>query len=273
MGIGISYTGHDGKTRRFASGEDARSFLDSMGAAAKRHTGDALRDAMARIPSAMKMQQNKASVMPGGSVVDSQNGLCLRGEEQSPLIEGKRVFASVNGSKGFKTLSEIDPPGSAPVCGPMFGCDSEDEDAGESHGGEAVRIPFVSRTKMSIDETTGMVVLYEFVREMAFSPEGRMVGCTKERRRVVGSFMPGEGGGGNGKYGARPMFVGESSLPSDEKDKPMLDFIAFGTETDLDTWDGEKFACNYNGGVLLDNPPVKMVLTDTCAYNPLTGGD
>ncbi len=262
MGIGISYTGHDGKTRHFDSGEAARSFLDSLAPEAKRHTGEALRRAMQGLPSPMQGRSNKTNVLPGGSVVESPNGLCLRGEEQSPLVEGVRMFASLNGSKGFKTMAEIDPPGSAAVNGPMFGCDSEDEDASEAKAGEAVRIPFVSRTKMSLDRITGMVTVYEFVREMVFSPSGRLVGCAKERRRVVGAFMPGAGGG-DGKYGVR-LF----SVMSDEDDPvhPTPDAFAFGAEKDLDTYneDSGQFECNYEGGQVKADPPVKVIAVTTC---------
>ena len=261
MGIGISYTGHDGRQRHFdaADGADAKRQLSDIMPAARRHTGDALRDAMARLPGMAPPSQNCTKVMPGGSVVDSRDGLCLRGEEQTPLVEGVKMFASVNGSKGFKSMDEIDPPGSAAVCGPMFGCDSEDEDSAEATGGEAVRIPFVSRTKMAIDEATGMVTVYEFIREMVFSPEGRMVGCTKERRRVVGSFLPGTDGEGNGKYCVRPFFIGTEDDPV----HPRPDAFAFGTEADLDTYDENtgRFECNYSGGALLADPPVKVILT------------
>jgi hypothetical protein len=225
MGIGISYTGHDGRTRKFDSGEEARSFLDSLGTSASRHTGDALRDAMARLPKPTQRQGGGTKVMLGGSVVDSVGGLCLRGEESTPLVEGVKMFASVNGSKGFKSFAEIDPPGSASVNGPMFGCDSEEEDESETGGGEAVRIPFVSRTKLVKDKTSGMVTIYEFIREAIFSPSGRLVGCSKERRRVVGSFMPGGASGesSSAKYCVKPVFSGGG-----------LSALLFGTEKELD---------------------------------------
>jgi len=225
MGIGISYTGHDGRTRKFDSGEEARSFLDSLGASASRHTGDALRDAMARLPKPAQRQGGGTKVMLGGSVVDSVGGLCLRGEESTPLVEGVKMFASVNGSKGFKSFAEIDPPGSASVNGPMFGCDSEEEDESETGGGEAVRIPFVSRTKLVRDRTSGMVTIYEFIREAVFSPSGRLVGCSKERRRVVGSFMPGGASGessGAARYCVKPVFNGGA-----------LSALLFGTDSEL----------------------------------------
>lgn len=273
MGIGISYTGHDGRTRKFESGEEARSFLDSLGATAKRHTGDALREAMSRIPSPVK--DGKPKLLPGGSVVDSPNGMCLRGEEQTPLIEGIRLFASVNGSKGFKTIAEIDPPGSAPVCGPMFGCDSEDEDSAEAGEGEPVRIPVVSRTKMVVgdvqqtmldgEETEYQdIIQYEFIRELVFSPSGRRVFCTKERRRMVGQFRVYKGGGSsNGKYGVRLFSIVQDAT---DPAHPTPDAFAFGTEANLDTYneDSGQFECNYEGGQLKDDPPVKVIAVTTC---------
>ena len=284
MGIGISYTGHDGRTRKFDSGEEARSFLDSLGTSAKRHTGNALREAMSRIPSPMNDQNGKPKLLPGGSVIDSPNGMCLRGEEQTPLIEGVKLFASVNGSKGFKKIDEIDSPGSAPICGPMFGCDSEDEDSAEAGNGEPVRIPFVSRTKMVVGEVTTTtleeqeveyqdIILYEFIREMVFSPSGRRVFCTKERRRMVGQFRVYKGGGGSsdGKYGVR-LF----SVAQDETDPvhPTPDAFAFGTEANLDTYnkDSGQFECNYEGGQVKDDPPVKVIAVTICPGG-IPGGD
>ena len=262
MGIGISYTGHDGRQRRIeaADGADAKRQLADFMPAAKRHVGDALRDAMNRIPGMAPQMQGRAKTMPGGSVVESHDGLCLRGEEMNPLIEGVRMFASVNGSKGFKTMGEIDPPGSASVCGPMFGCDDADEDASETKGGEAVRIPFVSRTKMEKDETNGLVTIYEFIRELVLSPSGRFVGCTKERRRVVGSFIPGgEGGTADGKYGVR-LFSADAG--EGDPVHPLPDALAFGAEADLDTYnkDSGRFECNYLDGVVKDDPPVKVLV-------------
>ena len=283
MGIGVSYTGHDGKTRHFDNGETARKFLDSIAPEAKRHTGEALRHAMQGLPSPMQGMSNRTRVLPGGSVVESPNGLCLRGEETSPLVEGVKMFASVNGSKGFKTIAEIDPPGSTPLKGPAFGCDDEDEDASVVKAGEAASIPFLSRTKSVGGEwrqqelngenvTCCEICDYEYIREMEFSASGRMVGCTKERRRLVKKFTIYLGGGsGNGKYGVRPFW--RQNTETDEA--PMLDFLAFGAEKDLDTWnEGEgRFECNYPNGQLSENPPVKIVYTDSCAYNPLTGGE
>ena len=252
MGIGISYTGHDGKARQFDDPAQARAFLDSMGAASKRHTGEALREAMRRVPGTVPQMQGRAKVLPGGSVVEGPDGLCLRGEETSPLVEGVKMFASVNGSKGFKSIAEIDPPGAAATCGPQFGCDDADEDASVAQAGEAVRIPFVSRTKMEKDETNSLITIYEFVREMVFSPAGRFVGCTKERRRVVGSFVPGSGSS-SGKYGVRLFF---DAFPGDPEHPTPLAF-AFGKESDLDTYveSTDSFGCNTGS----DDPPVKII--------------
>lgn len=242
MGIGVSYTGYDGRQRRFdaADGTDAKRQLADFMPAARRHTGDALRDAMARLPGTAPQVQSGAKVMPGGSVVESRDGLCLRGEEGSPLVEGVKMFASVNGSKGFKTMAEIDPPGSAVLCGPAFGCSDIDEDASVGKAGEPSKVPFVSRNAMEYDSISGLVTFYEFIRENVYSPGGRWVGCTKERRRVVGSFIIG-GGSGGGKYCVKPVFGGGG-----------LSSLQFGSEAELD-----------NG------TPASVVNTTTC---PNAGG-
>ena len=72
------------------------------------------------------------------------------------------------------------------------------------------------------------------------------------------AFLPGSGSG-NGKYGVRAFTSG-----SDEK--PSFSFFAFGAEADLETWDENtsKFTCNYNGGTLVDNPPVRIAEVDVC---------
>lgn len=209
MGIGISYTGHDGRKASFTAenGESARRILaDTLGQPAmKRHGGNALREA------ARKMMENggrgdesaKPKVMPGGGVVDTPSGLCLRGEENSPLVEGAKVFASVNGSKGYKTLNEIDPPVVGPRIGPTFDEDSEDADNSSmdfTHAGSAV---IGGRVKMSVDPNNGEITFYQMMREIAWSAGGRITSMSGEMRRVVGTFTPGEGGSSD--FGVFPI--------------------------------------------------------------------
>ena len=249
MGIGVSYTGYDGRQRHFeaADGADAKRLLSDLMPDAKRHTGDALREAMSRLPGMQQKTGGKMGpkVMTGGSVVEARDGsLCLRGEENTPLVEGVRMFSSVNGQKGFHSIEEIDPKTGGAVCGPMFGTDSVDEDTNETTGGEAVRIPFVSRNYLEHQKVGSQVTVYEFIREMLFTANGRFIGCTKERRRIVGSFIAGGEGGessGGGKYCVRPVFGGGG-----------LSALLFGTESQLDS-----------------GSPASVVNTTTC---PNAGG-
>lgn len=263
MGIGISYTGHDGRTRKFDSGEDARSFLDRLAPASRKQAADGLQSALARAGQSPLVGGGAPRLMTGGSVVNGNGGICLRGEEYSPLVEGVKMFASVNGSKGFKTIDEIDPSGAADVCGPMFGCNSDDEDTSTMTGGSPVRIPFVSRTRLVKEETSSQIVVYEFIREMVFSKSGRLVGCSQERRRVVGSFVPGEDGEnvGEHKYCVRLFASGGG-----DAEHPVPRALAFGTQDDLDTYDegSDSFACNENA----KDPPVKIVGVTACGAQP-----
>ena len=260
MGIGISYTGHDGKTRKFDSGEDARSFLDRLVPASRQSAASGLQSALAKAGQSPLVGGNAPRLMTGGSVVNGNGGICLRGEEYSPLVEGVKVFASVNGSKGFKTIDEIDPSGAADVCGPMFGCNSDDEDTSTMAYGSPVRIPFVSRTRLVKDETNNQIVVYEFIREMVFSKSGRLVGCSQERRRVVGSFFPGEDGESSGehKYCVRLFSSG-----SGDAEHPVPTAFAFGTQDDLDTYDKstDSFTCNVG----MKDPPVKIIGVTQCS--------
>lgn len=283
MGIGISYTGRNG-TRQFSAtdGADAMRQLQTLVAARKKNVEDAMalasqsmdsmsgstrRSRLADLSKAGSPPGNDDApkkVMPGGSVVDGPSGLCLRGEEQNPLVEGVKIFSSVNGRKGFHSIDEIDLDTGGATCGPKFGCDSEDADDSEAPSGKAVRIPFVSRNCMKVDEgADGMITIYEFVRELVFSPGGRRVFCTGERRRVVGSFVPGEGGGGNGKYGVRLFSIAQDAT---DPVHPTPDAFAFGTEANLDTYneDSGQFECNYEGGQVKDDPPVKVIAVMTC---------
>lgn len=72
-------------------------------------------------------------------------------------------------------------------------------------------------------------------------------------------------GGGGGKYEVRPFWSGEET-----SEKPVLSRLAFGTGAQLESWDGSKFKDNYDEhGSLLPDPPVKIVETATCTYNPV----
>ena len=216
--IGVSFTGHDGRKSTFSmqGAEDAASRMAAL-------TGGSLREAMndsqglvraARVPGRQTPQaapqQRKTYVLPGGSVVRSNEGaLCLRGEELNPLVPGTKVFGANGGDKGFFTFDEIDPPVYGSVVGRGVGDESQSFDANdavrERPDGTAWATRYLTEEKWDQDKVTGLITVYKYFRLKYYSALGRAIGCSKEWREVAFSFLPGAGGG---KWEVRPVFAG-----------------------------------------------------------------
>ena len=216
--IGVSFTGHDGRKASFGvqGAEDAASRMAAL-------TGGSLREAMndsqglvraARVPGRQTPQtvpqQQRTPVLPGGSVVRSNEGaLCLRGEEGNPLVVGTKVYAAKDGGKGFFSFDEIDPPVYGSVVGRSVGDESQSFDANdavrERPDGTAWAIRYFTEQKWNQDNATGLITVYNYFRLVYYSALGRAIGCSKEWREAVFSFLPGTGGG---EWCVRPVFAG-----------------------------------------------------------------
>lgn len=270
--IGVSYTGHDGRREDFGV-TGAEELASRMSGLAGRSVQERANDAQgllreARRAALSKRQQPDApaareKVMPGGSVVRGMDGgLCLRGEEMGPLVPGRKLYAAKDGGKGFFSLDEIDPPLHGAVVGKNVGDDTQSLDADKAEkslpDGAAWAMRVMTDERAKKDEDTGLVTVFKYFRKLFFSAAGRVVGCSGEWREVSYAFLAG-GGTGNGKYGVRVFTTGED-------ENPAFNFLAFGTEANLDTWDEEtqKFKCNYDGTEPLVNPPVKIAEVDIC---------
>lgn len=275
--IGVSYTGHDGRKASFGvqGAEDAASRMAGL-------TGKTLRETMSDAQGILRMarkpgvqpqaqpspQQRKERVMPGGSVVRSNEGaLCLRGEELSPLVPGTKVYGAKNGDKGFFSFDEIDPPVRGAVVGKDVGDDTQSTEADGARKDLPDGVAWAIRVQTDVRgeqiDAVGLITVYKYFRRLYFSAAGRVVGCSEEWREVAFSFIPGLGGGGDGKYGVMPFFVDVDGDPV----HPIPDAFAFGSESALDTWNAEKsrFDCNYDeSGNVIENPPVKVVAVAAC---------
>ena len=282
--IGVSFTGHDGRKSSFSvqGADEAASRMAGL-------TGDSLREAMndahgivraARKLNAMQPSRQTekidVSVLPGGSVVRSNDGaLCLRGEEGNPLVVGTKVYAAKDGGKGYFSFDEIDPPVRGTVVGKDVGDDSQSLDANDSSkdlpNGVAWAIRVQTDEMADKEESTGLITVFKYFRRLYFSAAGRVIGCSSEWREVAFSFLPGVGGGGDGKYGVM-LF---SSETSGDPVHPVPDAFAFGTEAALDTWneDASRFDCNYDeSGNVLQHPPVKVIAVAACPGGMPNGG-
>lgn len=244
--IGVSYTGHDGRTRTASvnSPEEAAALMGGAGRAVPASRANPPGEPWAgrAVPG--------EPLLPGGSVVKSASGgLCLRGEELSPLVSGRRVFAAKDGGKGFFTLDEIDPPSKGAVVGKDTGDRSQSLDPdGDSRepssppdAAWSLRVQTDGRAEATpID---GSVTVYKYFRLIHFTAAGRVCGCSSEWREVAYTFTP---GGAGGRWCVRPVFDSDDILKA----------LRFGTSEELD----------------IDPPPgtVKTVETTQC---PNGGGD
>lgn len=283
--IGVSFTGHDGRRSEFSvqGAEDAAKRMSNISDGSRR---EAAGDAMRLFQSVRRQQvkqpafpqeQQKEKLMPGGSVVHAPNGdICLRGEELNPLVPGTKVYGAKNGEKGFFSFDEIDPPVRGAVVGKDVGDDSQSFDANDAKkdapDGTAWALRVQTDERADKDNATGLVTVYKYFRLLYFSASGRAVGCSGEWREVAFSFLPGAGGGGNGRYGVM-LF---SDAVQGDPVHPIPDAFAFGPEASLDTWNAEKsrFDCNYDeSGNVLASPPVKVIAVATCpGGEPPSGG-
>lgn len=222
MGIGVSYTGYDGKTRHSV----AQNATD--------------------LPRIMEETRRQIERGEAGAPRVGERLALPRKQEAPDPVDGPLV--------GIEGNESPQPDGQFRMVGAKGGW----------------RIP-VTRTEMKVEPSMEMgcnqVTLTKLQYDLIISEKGLVRGRTEEREVWHKSFFvlaeAGEGTG-NGKYGVR-AFVEPSH---DDKERPHLKFLAFGTEADLDTWDGNVFASNYKDGMLVDNPPVKIVDTAGCAYNP-----
>lgn len=204
MGIGVSYTGHGGKRRDFSL-----EGVPKPGEAADRLLGDTtsrVREALAMIPQHREKERGAdgVKVHPRGSVKDSQEGICLKGEEFRPPKDDE-IYSVVRGERGFHRLKDIDPAGQAARLGDTgVGGDSADSNkAGED---DAVMWQTVTRLAQETDNQGGLW-LCQYERDVCKTKSGRIVLVSEERRTVVCELPQGGGSGDGGGSGGMALFA------------------------------------------------------------------
>lgn len=203
MGIGVSYTGHGGKRRDFSL-----EGVPKPGEAADRLLGDTtsrVREALAMIPQHREQERGAdgVKVHPRGSVKDSREGICLKGEEFRPPKDDE-IYSVVKGERGFHRLKDIDPAVQAARLGDTgVGGDSADSNkAGED---DAVRWQTLSRLARETDNQGGLW-LCQYERDVCKTKAGRVVSVSEERKTVV-CELPQGGGDGGGSGGGISIFA------------------------------------------------------------------
>lgn len=235
MGVGVSYTGFSGKSKQMVS-QDTGDLGEIVG----RSEQNAMRmlQQMSGLASAHLGRGGRASEprpMAGSAVTKGPNGICLRGEEMSPVVVGKRVYGSLDGRKGYHTLDDIDPKVDGPVVGggPMVSLDLDqagvpknEERKPDDKGGW--RIPTYRTSlaaKISDDGKNVTIFSATYESDLLVTEGGRIFGKTKET--LVSSNEIVCAGAGGGKWEVRPVKDAEGKV---------VEFL-FGPSEDLGTGD------------------------------------
>lgn len=215
MAIGVSYMGHDGRRADFTTEGNPTpgSALDQLvrgGTGGNPLTPLAEQMRRARRPQAPDPRTDKAAgtvrlseadrrpgtlmekMKRGGSVVASENGVCLKGEEQ---VAGNGVYAKHGEKQGFLTLDEIDDPNAK---GGVVGeADSQNrltpsnKTSSDKEGAFGVNMQ--SRTEAEVNEETGEVTFWEYTKRLDVT-SGRRVGEVggETKRKICSFFLGGE---------------------------------------------------------------------------------
>lgn len=199
---GCIYVGNDGKRRDIdisaaaASPGGFKNLMDSLGAGvpgqSRARRNAPVMPPLPGIGNAHVPHGGSGAPMPGSAIVDTQQGLALRGEEGNPLVEGKKVYSSVDGRKGYHTLDEIDPvPGGGRRVGPPQTTDDPEEDGDSVDGfdGKGVTVP--SLTRLHFEQVGRVCTLKQFESERAYSPGRRLANVSPETSREVATWLAG----------------------------------------------------------------------------------
>lgn len=236
MGIGVSYTGHDGRTRSFtaSSPEEAVAGLGASVQSSQAATQDALKAAIGSLGVQQTRQKDQpVKTSQSGSVTrDTMNGLCLRGEEFGTRPEDGAVYSFSRGRRGFHGIGELD----YKVDGPVVGAEnpaSLEPGEGERRVGDrgGWRIP---QQRVAFERETSSfggfdsINVVNFTSFLILSESGRVVGKTAEKKSVVMKFLvanessAGEEQAASGQFCVKPVFSGG-----------VLSALLFGTDKEL----------------------------------------
>jgi len=199
MGIGITYYGSGGRKRHV----EAESMDDVMAAEARFGGGRRERVSAKDLfgtedrgkVAAEEGEEPKylsQQIMPGSGLAFGKNGLCLAGEENGADVGGCRMFGTkADGTKGFLGLDDIDPLGE-------YSTVEKHEDGSPAEGGwqaggdKGRQVDYVTHLALNQSDQK----LYELYVTVTFSPNGRAVAVSEEKRRVISDTVNADTGNG-----------------------------------------------------------------------------
>ena len=223
MGVGISYTGHDGRSSRTANVEsvdEMRKLLASVTAERdealqrSRSPVNSLRDKFMQDAlfgkrngggggggSDGKVKLNSSDTAPdylgakldlnGAITFDPNSGLLLKGDEVRQTAKNVFYGKDPGGSRGYWTLDEMDPPdeaaGGKQLGQPSSKDASEDNDETDGSTAAPIVLPLLSRSVIS-QSGEGMYELIVFYREIYVTRMRRIAWVSKEKSAKMGEI-------------------------------------------------------------------------------------
>lgn len=204
MGIGVSFCGHDGQTRKFnltsvpKIGEEAAQVLGAQ--------QNAVRDALSRklLPNITNIGGNtynsngkvcldsddndpgylSEKMAPTGSVTVSKDGVCLKGDESATFGE-LAVYGKVKGEPGFRALADYDSGTSDSKRLGIVGVGGKDAEVNDATGAYDAIWQTISRLRIETDDL-GRKILCQYERDVRKTAFGRVVSVSGERKSEIG---------------------------------------------------------------------------------------
>jgi hypothetical protein len=221
MSIGVKYYS-GGKRKAFdldgvpSDGSEADTLLRS-GVASGRLPRSVVRPLPGKVKTGLGDVPEFIGEKLGGSLVESLNGkICLQGEEHEMQPEGRKVYGTRDGQRGWFGLSEIDAAGSCVRVGPETGySDTEADTTIHRENGSGFDVSVIARTVLAQIEVAGTPAqgIYAFSRVMRFTPGGRLFEIGPEKRQLLGLIRAGSGNGA-AEWACTPAFDGNGKLTS-----------------------------------------------------------
>ena len=216
MGIGVSFRGHDGRTRKFnltdvpqvgdeaakVLGEQQRSVRDALskqlfpemnfyGGGGGGESGKVRLNGGDNSPGTLEEKLD-----PNGSIEASDNGVRLKGDDTA-VFGDCAVYGKIGGKSDFRALADYDQGAKDAERIGVVGVGGKDPE--KSSGSGSAIWQTISRLRIE-ENDLGQKILCQYERDVRKTAFGRTVEVGEERKSEIG-FISGGAGGNGGENG------------------------------------------------------------------------
>jgi hypothetical protein len=204
LGIGVSFRGHDGHTRKFdltgvpKVGDEAAAVLGSQQRAVREALSAKLLPDVNVFGGGGGGEWGKVrltngdndpgplcdKMLPNGSVQATESGVSLKGDEKEVFAQDV-IYGKIAGEHGYRTLAEYDSStGESRRIG-VAGVGGKDAEKSAESGNSDAVWQTISRLRIETDDL-GRKILCQFERDIRKTKFGRIVEVGGERRSEIG---------------------------------------------------------------------------------------